>query len=545
MQAAASTSSAGSKHFNEWPNDGGFNALGDTREKVDVPISGSIPNYVAGVLYRTGPGGYKVPRTDPKKGDFSCSHWFDGFTTVHRFELHPGQDGCSKAAYSSYSQVDEQIEAARRSGKIEGISFGQKRDPCDTIFNKFKSVFTPSSMEGAHRANIGVAIRETWPSEIKGIKNAPAKTLTLTSDNSSAKQFDPETLEPLGVCDQTKLHPDLNGQLSGAHAAHDPETGDIFNYNLLLGPKITYRVFRADAKTGKTDILATISDMDTKPAYLHSMFITQNFVILCIWPAYITKLGISILMNRNILDSIAPFKKTDKVTWLVVDRRNGRGVVKRFQSPAFFCFHTINAWEEKRSEDSVDVMCELSQHENTDILHKLYYENMVSDSPGAESYSANRVLAPMLVRWKLSDVPLKGKKSSGYSAAEEVLRTEAGELPRIHPDYCLKQHRYVWGVLDRGKSSFLDGLGKTDTVEKKTIIWETEKHTPGEPIFIPRPGAEDEDEGAVLTVVFNGETGTSYLLCLDAKTMTELGRVEVGKAVGFGFHGTHIPSGTV
>ena len=53
----------------------------------------------------------------------------------------------------------------------------------------------------------------------------------------------------------------------------------------------------------------------------------------------------------------------------------------------------------------------------------------------------------------------------------------------------------------------------------------------------PRDGAEDD--GVLLSVVLDGPAHTSYLLCLDARTMEELGRAEADFAIGAGFHGVH------
>ena len=44
----------------------------------------------------------------------------------------------------------------------------------------------------------------------------------------------------------------------------------------------------------------------------------------------------------------------------------------------------------------------------------------------------------------------------------------------------------------------------------------------------------------LLSIVLDGFQGTSYLVCLDAKTMKELGRAEYDAAIGFGFHGSFI-----
>lgn len=89
--------------------------------------------------------------------------------------------------------------------------------------------------------------------------------------------------------------------------------------------------------------------------------------------------------------------------------------------------------------------------------------------------------------------------------------------------------------------SFLDGIGNTDTQTGETLVWEAARQTPGEPIFVPAPDvSKDEDDGAVLSVVLDGNSGSSYLLCLDARTTQEIGRASVGVPVGLGFHGRHL-----
>jgi len=454
--------------------------------------------------------------------------------------------------YSSYCQVDELIENARKTGRLDGITFGQKRDPCDTFYRKVKTMFDPVLPAGPTTSNIGVTIRPTVPSELERARDLGVTTdgrplMIASTDNHSTKLLDAATLEPLGVVTQQNLHPALKGPMSGAHAARDSKTGDVFNYNLEFGAIITYRVFRA-SPTGKIDILAEISGLDIRGAYIHSISLTENFVILCIWPAYFGASGIPILWKRNILEAISPFDDKAKATWLVIDRRHSRGVVRKFKSEAFFCFHTTNAWEEQQGSDpdSVDIICELVQFKNTDILHRFYYENMVSDSPNVSSFKKSHAEStrPTLARYKLGGVPLR-KRTAGLassSTATSIMKiSSSGDLPCINPRFATRPHRFVWSVLDRGKSSFMDGLGKTDTRDGSCVVWEKTNHTPSEPIFVPAPDAEREDEGVILTTVFDGDNGSTYLLCLNAIDMTELGRADVGKPVGFGFHGVHIP----
>lgn len=103
-------------------------------------------------------------------------------------------------------------------------------------------------------------------------------------------------------------------------------------------------------------------------------------------------------------------------------------------------------------------------------------------------------------------------------------------------------------------------------------MWERAGLYPSEPIFVPSPNAEEEDDGVILSVVITpnkvgrspfvlkrlNPTGTirnnkpivfslfgccskdksTFLLVLDAKTFEELGRAAVPVNIPYGFHGT-------
>lgn len=166
-----------------------------------------------------------------------------------------------------------------------------------------------------------------------------------------------------------------------------------------------------------------------------------------------------------------------------------------------------------------------------------------SEAATARPIEEDRDVSINLVRHRLQNVPATGNsKSQSVSPTKKIMSIPAGELPRINADYTMKAHRYVYSTLNRGKSSFMDGIGKTDTQAGTTMVWEQERHTPGEAIFLPRPGATEEDDGVVLSVVFDGDAGTSYLLCLEASSMKEVARASVAGPVPLGLHGLHMPT---
>ena len=462
------------------------------------------------------------------------------------------------------------MQQVAETGEYAGYTFAQKRDPCMGMFRKVMCLFTPAPKLTARTANVPVTVSANstgFPATAfpEGHRASKAGHLIGRTDEGYLKALDMETLEPVGLAQQAELHPLLKGPLSASHAKSDPVTGDVLNYNLDIGATATYRVFQTSATTGETDILAAISGPNIKPAYMHSFFLTENFVILCIWSAHLMAGGIRVLWEQNVLDAIAPFDQSRSAQWLVIDRRHGKGVVATFESPATFCFHTINAYEVPHKDESgrIDIVCDLIQYDNLDVLHKFYYDNMRSSSPAAAKWMREKetALNQRFSRYRLSCIPAvaglipltkyqrEHKSPLPQSQQVQLLSAigshTAGELPTINPAYATKPYRYFWCCLsDTSKSTFMDGLCKVDTTNGTGVKWDNPPgHSPGEAIFVADPQGTDEDDGVLLTIVLDGFNGTSYLLCLDAKTMQELGRADCKGAIPFTFHGQHVRAG--
>ena len=530
-----------------------FETTDEIREPVELHVTGKIPSFAAGTLYRVGTSTNKVDTYGGKT--WAASHWFDGFSHLHRFVIEPdsGSNGV-KVTYNSRRTTDELIERIRKRGEKPAFSFGQKRDPCQSLFKKVMSTFVAVSTTGLEKdhpsaQNVGVTLSVNFPglqsSKTHGATKTTPFTLTAKTDASFLQSLDPEILEPVGIATQATLHPELKGPLSAAHSKSCPITGDVYNYNLDLGSKPTYRIFSVSASTGKTTILAMIKD--APPAYLHSFFLTATKLILCVWGSHYSFYGLSIIYHRNLLDSIAPLDPSQPCRWYVVDRTPARqGVVAVYESDPFFCFHSINAYEVPSANDptKTDIIADSTNYSDASILKRFYYENMTSTSTGAPHFATARgeSCRGFVTRHRLTAVPELPTPTVRQAIKEfEMERTESVELPFINPAKFTLPYRYVYGASDTGKSSFLDGLAKVDLKTQRSIKWQVHGHSPSEPIFVATPGAVDEDDGVLLSVVLDGFQGKSYLLCLDAKDMTEMGRASVPAVIGLGFHGVHVP----
>ncbi|CAM1501175.1 Fc.00g103370.m01.CDS01 [Cosmosporella sp. VM-42] len=537
--------------WKDWPNEAGFDHLEEHRGPIDLQIKGEIPAWAAGSLYRTGPGQSTIK--DTAKGTHYTTHWFDGFAHTHKFDIiAPGSpEEKTSVSYSSRRQSQEFVDLIKEKGWRAGMSFGQKADPCVGIFSKFMSVFEQRKFANANVTVLHVPGLQRMDSSGHRTGNAD---LCIGTDFAGMQRMNPQTLEPLGLAMQKVLHPDLKGVMSCAHAQRDPETGDFFNYNLEFGRMATYRVFRVNAATGTTDILATVSEPDLQPAYIHSFFLTESYVVLCIPSSHFGWNGMKIPWQRNLLEAIVPFDQSKACRWIVVDRKHGKGVVGRFSTPAGFFFHSINAFEEHFKDENdvkrTDICLDYFTYKNLDILKGFYYDILLDRNDATKKYWLDEKRygkdLMRMVRYRFK-IPLAGEGSEKpYSsvAKEEIsiLSPHAGELPTINPKYGGKPYRYFYSCSSRGLSTVMDSLVKTDLDTREALIWSGPRgHSPGEPIFVARPGASEEDDGVLLSVVVDGTAEASYLLCLDARTMEELGRAETDFAIGMGFHGAHIP----
>ena len=524
-------------------------------------MRGTIPPLLAGTLYRTGPGRSSIP--DAINGGYTCDHWFDGYTCVHRFQIIPTSGQSCRVWYNSRHQSDEVVERIRKTGNFDGFTFGQKRDPCMSFFQKLKAAFDPRLIyaDGLKVPEIGVALAYEPPDWAGDVNEEKSGRLVARTDAAVTTGMDPETLEP--TCDlhwQHRLHPSLTGWMSSTHPQVDPLTGDTYSYNLSFTIPCTYRVFVTSKATGTTTILASVWGLDIRPAYLHSFFLTPDFVILCLWGSFFAAGGAKVIWEKNLLDAISPFDPKARTTWLIVDRKHDRGLVAKFDSPAMFAFHTVNAWQEPGQEGTTDIYCDLIQYPSLDVLHRFYYDNLRSSGRGVHKWAGSGIdrssQKPCLARYRLSKVPLTGEKTGDRppklpvkGTAErilELLTPLVGDLPVINEHMKFKKQRYLYTLVDRGLSSFVDGIAKLDIDTQQVKYWSRPHHTPGEVMFFPRSAGkrmenrEDEDDGYLASVILDGDQGRSYLLCLDAKTMEEVGRAEMEVAVGIGFHGLHI-----
>ncbi|KAF9270537.1 carotenoid oxygenase [Marasmius fiardii PR-910] len=522
-----------------------FQNAPELREPVNLKVCGNIPSWLSGVLYRTGPGTYNIPTSKDPAQVVHVQHWFDGLSMNHRFEIHP--DG--HVSYCSRKSTDDYERQVADEGKLPGITFGQEHDICQSIFRKFFTTFKqrvslpPSSPSSD---NVGVTLTPNmpgWDKLISGLssdaltrEHAGPRYLVAKTDANLLQLLDPVSLEPLSTVTYQALDPRLDGQFSAAHECRDSEANEYYNYSLTLGPKPTYKIFKIKGDSGDIEILTEIKD--APPSYIHSFAITSKYVVLIIWQAHISGYGLPILYHKNVAQAIAKWNPDLDSVFYVIDKKKG-GVVAKYTTPPFFCFHQLNAFDDPTKDD---IVIDMAIYENHSVISNLYLDKLCNIK------SENSMAMGRARRFRLSSITSPKSQRPRAAEVEFTLgQSDSIELPTINPGNSQRPYRYAYGINKRDAhdhSTFADRIIKLDVTNTESghKFWQAPGYTPSEPIFVPRPDGQSEDDGAVLSVVLDGERGKSMLVILDATDMKEVARAEMETVYPIGFHGVFTPA---
>ncbi|KAG0163455.1 hypothetical protein DFQ28_011668 [Apophysomyces sp. BC1034] len=575
------------------PSPIGFKNVPAVNKPIQLDIKGEIPSWVHGVLYRSGSGRYNLLL---ENGDtFHIGHPFDGLAMLHRFEIHG-----NNVQYSS-RHTSHGVERRIRENDPTLLTFGP--DPCKTIFGRIQSVYHHLSKFSSNAKlqesdpefdMVNVTITPNFPlgeqlQQETGVDCRDA--LVVKRDANTLQLVDKKTLEPLKMFTYGHVDDALQGQLCASHHQQDDETGEFVNFMVRLGPIPSFQVFSLDSKSAKPRLCEPIyrhlgawkTIEALKPSYIHSFSMTQNYVIIPNFPYYYSFGGLSALYYSCAYQTFY-WDETRHTLFHVVDRRSGRHVAT-YEADPCFSFHSINAWDEivqipgqaterviymdycmYQNTDIVDASFELGKLPTGIDLDKVKPARFVKHTDGKKDH---QIKPSQVRRYRLGQVPddvnvpqyPNGGGFLDYNkrrvASYEVLGYDV-ELPRINPHHNLKRYRFVWGVCEsRHAPSYASGavinglikldldrpyLGPNTESDSSAKIWDEPGCSCSEPIYLPNPDADEEDAGVVLSTVNTTIDGkeSSFLLVLDAASMTELSRGTIGAFNAMTIHGSFV-----
>jgi len=320
-------------------------------------------------------------------------------------------------------------------------------------------------------------------------------------ESSFPTQVTPE-LETVGIHD-------FGGRLTTAMTAHPkicPRTGELhfFGYG-FAPPYLTYHV--ADA----AGILVHSAEIELPaPVMIHDFAITDRDVVFLDLPV--------VFSAERALQGTMPFAWSDAhgARVGVLPRRGTDADVRWMEIEPCYVFHPRNAW---REGDAV-------------VLDAARYPELWRET-AADFRTAT------LHRWRID--PEKGRVD------EEPLDDRGVEFPRVDSRREGLPHRYGYAVRYEAGP---DGAAFHALVQHDLARGTVREHdfgpgrTPGEAVFAPASPGAGEDEGWVLSLVYDAARNASDLVVLDASRFDAppAATVRLPQRVPFGFHGSWLPA---
>ena len=303
---------------------------------------------------------------------------------------------------------------------------------------------------------------------------------------------------------------DFDGVLTGSFTAHPkicPVTGELlaFGYS-AIEPYLRYLRVSADGALVQTENI-TVGG----PTMMHDFNVTENYVIFMDLPAcfnmelamsgdmpirwdddYPARLGV---MPRNGTD--------DQVTWYEIN--------------PCYVFHPMNSYEEG---DKIIL----------DVARFPYmWRESAVDFPN-----------PDLWRWVID--------TSTGQVSEEQIDDRAAEFPRVADHVIGLKHRYGYMMGMSGMTD--DPINAAGSILKydrdtgvRSDIEFGKGRVCGEPVFVANENARAEDDGYLMTYVYDAGRDASSFVIMDAQSMDNepVAEVELPR-IPNGFHGSWVPA---
>lgn len=450
-------------------------------------ISGQVPEDLNGTLFRNGPGLLDI-------NGIPVQHPFDGDGMVCQFSFQEGK-------------VHFQNRFVRTQGFVEEQAAG-------TIL--YRNVFGTQKLGGW--------LKNAFDFQQKNIANTNViywgdKLLALW-EGGLPHRLDPKTLDTIGI-DQ------LDGVLGDkeAFAAHpwlEPESviNDqqpcLINFYIEPGLSSTIHVYEFDP-TFK--LLRKQSQTVPGFTFIHDFAITPHYYIFFQNPVDFNP--IPFVLGLRGAGECIKFKPEKNTKIWVIPRDETRGErVKELEVNAGFIFHHANAFEVNHHQLCVDSIC---------------YADFPEVEPDSNFLDVDfEALHPgQLWRFTLN--------LETATVEKELVEPRCCEFPYVHPQKVGQAYRYLFmGTAHHARGNApLQGILKYDWDTQERLFWSAAPHGfISEPIFVPKPESTKEDEGWVLTLVYNGQTHESELTILEGTTLEEVARLGLKQHIPYGLHGS-------
>lgn len=461
---------------------GNFAPVRSEQDFSELPVVGTLPEALAGTLYRVGPN----PQFDPRDAFY---HWFAGDGMVHAFYIEGG-----KVAYKNRWMRTPKWQMENQAGRA--------------LFGTFGNPATSAPEAIGHStgtANTNIV--------------SHAGRLFALEESHQPFEFDPLTLESKG-------YQHFGGVVSSRFTAHpkpDPVTGELHFFAYSTGGPGT-----TEMHYGTLDKECQVTRLQAFHApyagMVHDFVATAAHVLFPVTP-------LTSSMERAMQGKPLFAWETDRAVHIgVLPKGADISAMRWLDTSACHVFHFMNAWE-AGGRINVHAM-------EAEMAPGMPYAD---GRPGEPEKSAAR-----LSRWtiELNRQPGKIERTVIDDVPAEFPRIDeryAGRCNRYGWYVCHADGKPrndaenpLYGTLTC--HDFTTGRKQRFSLPEGDVL--------SEPVFAPRHESADEGDGWILMTAWRHAEQRSDLMVFNATDITAgpIAVVQLPCRIPFGFHGAWIPA---
>lgn len=456
---------------------------------TDLHVEGEIPRELNGALYRTGSNQHFRPL------DVDHFHWFDGDGMVHAFRLKDG-----RASYCNRLVETDGLKVERAAGRA--------------LYN---GVCGHSDLP-----------QHPLPEGAPPIKSAPninvislaGRVLTMHEIDPFYWELDPQTLETRGKFD-------FDGQFSAMLTAH-PHTDHRAGEMLFFALDNEGHTLDCFAANMQGQVLSRHRITLPFTPWIHDFIFTEHYYVFIFGPLRSRPLAPDLIPEGR---SSLSFDSGANTRVLLVNRQTGQG--RWFETDSSFTLgHYLNAHE---AGDQIIVDATVTRTVQPDFAGRVedFYPFPLVNEPSPFSDPELHRITIDLSTGRVSSNRIGDFSAEFVRPNETIMGTPQryGYMAGIHAPgpqtrgfNCLIKHDY-----QTGNSSFQHLSSGYDMI-------------PGEPIFVPKPGAIAEDDGWLMAVWWDPVRNASEMVIHEASDLDgePVARIKLDHHVPLGFHGNWI-----
>jgi carotenoid cleavage dioxygenase len=308
----------------------------------------------------------------------------------------------------------------------------------------------------------------------------------------------------------TLARSDFGGTLGDAFTAHpktDPVTGELHAISYYWEhERLQYQVVGTDGRVRhRVDVPVPGRPM------VHDMGLTERYAILMDLP-------VTFSLDAAMAGASFPYRWDPAYGARVglLPREGGAEEIVWCELPgSCYVFHPVNAYD-----DGERVVMDVARHAT------MFAEDVLGPSDAV----------PQLYRWTIDPATRR--------VSEQLLDERGQEFPRHDERLVARRHRYAYCVAADLLRDGFTGLIKhdLDAGTSEGVDYGAGRMTM-EAVFVPRTDAAAEDDGWLMSYVYDATTDRSDVVVLHAQDLAAgpVATVHLPQRVPFGFHGNWVP----